>query len=162
MEMSVSKVSITHSCTYGKFSITWYQVKKSGVTTTIPEVDLMKSQWYNKGDLGNFLKTVSVLMVLNSLTYSQRNWDLTLLSFESALDNHLKTIPDKPQIIGYTSHRRADTNSLLYTWQILQAPLLVFILFKTITTKEVSWTTSKPGESTSNKTISKWQTFYSY
>ena len=112
--MSVSKVSITHSCTYGKFSITWYQVKKSGVTTTIPEVDLMKSQWYNKEDLGNFLKTVSVLMVLNSLTYSQRNWDLTLLSFESALDNHLKTIPDKPQIIGYTSHRRADTNSLLY------------------------------------------------
>ena len=37
-----------------------------------------------------------------------------LLSFKSALDNHLKTIPDKPQIIDYTSPKRADTNNLLH------------------------------------------------
>lgn len=40
--------------------------------------------------------------------------NVTLLSFKSALDNHLGTIPDEPQINGYTSRRRADTNSLLH------------------------------------------------
>ena len=27
-----------------------------------PEVDFVKSQWHNKGDLGNFMTTVSVIM----------------------------------------------------------------------------------------------------
>lgn len=33
--------------------------------------------------------------------------------FKTSLDNFLKTVPDEPQISGYTANRRADTNSLL-------------------------------------------------
>ena len=29
------------------------------------------------------------------------------------LDNYLRTVPDEPQIPGYTAQRRAETNSLL-------------------------------------------------
>ena len=34
-------------------------------------------------------------------------------TFKAALDQYLTTIPDEPQIQGYTSMRRADSNSLL-------------------------------------------------
>lgn len=33
--------------------------------------------------------------------------------FKRKLDNYLKTVPDEPQLCGYTANRRADTNSLL-------------------------------------------------
>ena len=33
--------------------------------------------------------------------------------FKTALDKHLKTIPDEPQIRGYTGCRRVDSNSIL-------------------------------------------------
>ena len=36
-----------------------------------------------------------------------------LETFKRALDRFLKTIPDEPQIPGYTACRRADSNSIL-------------------------------------------------
>ena len=33
--------------------------------------------------------------------------------FKAALDTYLRTIPDEPQIVGYTASRRAESNSLL-------------------------------------------------
>ena len=33
--------------------------------------------------------------------------------FKTVLDKYLSTIPDEPQIQGYTSMRRAESNSLL-------------------------------------------------
>lgn len=37
--------------------------------------------------------------------------------FKNSLDKYLATVPDEPQIIGYTAMRRADTNSLLHMIQ---------------------------------------------
>ena len=34
-------------------------------------------------------------------------------AFKAALDRYLSTVPDEPQIQGYTSMRRSDSNSLL-------------------------------------------------
>ena len=34
-------------------------------------------------------------------------------SFKRRLDRYLSTIPDEPQIPGYTAQRRAESNSLL-------------------------------------------------
>ena len=33
--------------------------------------------------------------------------------FKRRLDNYLSTIPDEPQVLGYTAQRRADSNSVL-------------------------------------------------
>ena len=41
--------------------------------------------------------------------------------FKSALDKYLQTIPDEPQIQGYTASRRAESNSLLHMQQVLYA-----------------------------------------
>ena len=37
-----------------------------------------------------------------------------LEAFKSALDRFLRTIPDEPQIPGYTACRRADSNSIIH------------------------------------------------
>jgi hypothetical protein len=42
--------------------------------------------------------------------------------FKKELDKYLCTVPDEPQIPGYTMYRRADTNSLVHmsisgTWE---------------------------------------------
>ena len=39
-------------------------------------------------------------------------------AFKHSLDNYLTTVPDEPQIRGYTAMRRAETNSLLYMAQL--------------------------------------------
>ena len=44
---------------------------------------------------------------VRNLTNCDKNY------FKRSLDNFLKTVPDEPQISGYTVFRRADTNSLL-------------------------------------------------
>ena len=40
--------------------------------------------------------------------------NVTIEKFKKALDEHLRNIPDEPQIIGYTGCRRADTNSIIH------------------------------------------------
>ena len=39
-------------------------------------------------------------------------------AFKHSLDNYLTTVPDEPQIRGYTAMRRAETNSLLHMAQL--------------------------------------------
>ena len=34
--------------------------------------------------------------------------------FKRRLDKYLSTIPDEPQVLGYTAQRRADSNSILH------------------------------------------------
>ena len=34
-------------------------------------------------------------------------------TFKRRLDNYLSTIPDEPQVLGYTAQRRANSNSVL-------------------------------------------------
>ena len=43
----------------------------------------------------------------------RRLTNCSIEEFKKALDEYLKDVPDEPQIPGYTSCRRADTNSLL-------------------------------------------------
>ncbi len=38
----------------------------------------------------------------------------SLAKFKEKLDDYLKTVPDEPQCCGYTSYRRAASNSLLH------------------------------------------------
>ena len=38
---------------------------------------------------------------------------VSLDSFKRALDQFLNTVPDEPQIPGYTAYRRADSNSII-------------------------------------------------
>ena len=45
-------------------------------------------------------------------------------TFKKELDNYLKTVPDEPQIAGYTAIRRADSNSLLDMQALATAQLV--------------------------------------
>ena len=40
--------------------------------------------------------------------------NISINKFKNALDTHLKSIPDEPQIPGYTGYRRADSNSNIH------------------------------------------------
>ena len=52
--------------------------------------------------------------LFNTLPLEIRNiTGCTVDSFKRRLDRYLKTIPDEPQIPGYTAQRRAESNSLL-------------------------------------------------
>ena len=39
--------------------------------------------------------------------------DVSIHRFKNALDAYLKSVPDEPQVCGYTQYRRADTNSIV-------------------------------------------------
>ena len=41
----------------------------------------------------------------------------SLNTFKNSLDKYLATVPDEPQITGYTAMRRTDTNRLLHMAQ---------------------------------------------
>ena len=54
-------------------------------------------------------------MLFNTLPSELRNMtNCSSKSFKQALDTFLKTIPDEPQIPGYTYMRRAESNSLIH------------------------------------------------
>ena len=60
--------------------------------------------------------------LFNSLPKSLRDMrNCTKEVFKSALDRYLQTIPDEPQIQGYTASRRAESNSLLHMQQVSHA-----------------------------------------
>ena len=59
--------------------------------------------------------SVQSALLFNSLPSEIRNLKNCQKSvFKSHLDNYLKTVPDEPQIVGYTACRRAESNSLLH------------------------------------------------
>ena len=41
--------------------------------------------------------------------------------FKRRLDTYLSTIPDEPQVLGYTAQRRADSNSVLHMAKFVNA-----------------------------------------
>ena len=52
--------------------------------------------------------------MFNSLPLDLRNsTGCSVDAFKRKLDRFLRTVPDEPQIPGYTAMRRADSNSLL-------------------------------------------------
>ena len=52
--------------------------------------------------------------LFNSMPKSIRDMkNVTVEKFKNSLDRHLSSIPDEPQIHGYTGCRRADSNSIL-------------------------------------------------
>ena len=46
-------------------------------------------------------------------------------TFKRRLDNYLSTIPDEPQVLGYTAQRRADSNSVRDHGKVCQCPLAI-------------------------------------
>ena len=57
---------------------------------------------------------VQGVKLFNSMPMQVRNMtNVPVEKFKKVLDHHLATVPDEPQICGYTASRRADTNSLL-------------------------------------------------
>ena len=60
--------------------------------------------------------------LFNTLPIELRNiHNCTVEVFKKRLDDYLKTIPDEPQIQGYTSQRRAESNSLLDMTRLVYA-----------------------------------------
>ena len=52
--------------------------------------------------------------LFNAMPKNIRNLkNMSVEKFKNALDTHLKTIPDEPQIHGYTACRRANSNSII-------------------------------------------------
>ena len=45
-------------------------------------------------------------------------------SFKIKLDKFMKTVSDEPQIAGYTSYRRANSNSLLDMHKLVNSQLV--------------------------------------
>ena len=63
--------------------------------------------------------------LFNAMPKSIRNLkNVSIIKFKSALDNHLKSIPDEPQIHGYTGCRRAMSNSIIDMKNVCWVPLL--------------------------------------
>ena len=53
--------------------------------------------------------------LFNAMPRSIRNLkNISIEQFKTALDAHLKNIPDEPQIRGYTGCRRAESNSIIH------------------------------------------------
>ena len=60
--------------------------------------------------------------LFNTLPRDIRNMtDCKVDIFKRSLDKYLSTIPDEPQILGYTAQRRADSNSILHMGKFADA-----------------------------------------
>ena len=82
---------------------------RHGRTCNVPVV---RQGAYHKHVFSSF--SVQGAMLFNCIPKEVRNlMDCEKSLFKKKLDIFLKTVPDEPQINGYTANRRADTNSLL-------------------------------------------------
>ena len=60
--------------------------------------------------------------LFNTLPRDIRNMtDCKVDIFKRRLDKYLSTIPDEPQVLGYTAQRRADSNSILHMGKFADA-----------------------------------------
>ena len=83
--------------------------QQHGRTCNVP---IVKQSAYQKHVFSSF--SVQGAMLFNCIPKDIRaltNCEKSV--FKKKLDKFLKTIPDEPQICGYTAYRRAETNSLL-------------------------------------------------
>ena len=82
---------------------------RHGRTCSVPVV---KPGMYQSCVYSSF--SVHAAMLFNRMPKEVRNiTNCDKSVFKLSLDRYLKTIPDEPQICGYTAFRRAETNSLL-------------------------------------------------
>ena len=66
--------------------------------------------------------------LFNTLPAAIRNkTGCTVEEFKRGLDKFLGTVPDEPQIPGYTAMRRAETNSLIDMAQFAPAQQQIFL-----------------------------------
>ena len=65
------------------------------------------------------------------------------------LDKYLSTIPDEPQVLGYTAQRRADSNSVLHMPKFVNAhwPSQVEVFGDGDSPSRRGWLTALPGHS---------------
>ena len=72
-----------------------------------------------------FCNTVHAPRLFNALPAHVRNiTGCSMDSFKRQLDKYLRTVPDEPQINGYTAIRRADSNNILHMIQSATAQLV--------------------------------------
>jgi len=90
----------------------------NGITTTEnPRLGRMCTLTIPKNQTSKFRDSTLAVQgakLFNAMPKSIRNLkNVSINEFKSALDNHLKSIPDEPQIHGYTGCRRAMSNSII-------------------------------------------------
>ena len=67
--------------------------------------------------------------LFNELPKDIRNLtNVSLETFKRAVDQFLKTVPDEPQLVGYTAQRRASSNSLLEMVNVARKSCAPFVL----------------------------------
>ena len=89
----------------------------------VPTVNNQASQAVKSLRYGSF--AVHAPRLFNMLPAHIRNTTgCTIDVFKRKLDNFLKTVPDEPQIAGYTAMRRADSNSILDMHALATAQLV--------------------------------------
>ena len=75
-------------------------------------VPSITNNMYKSLQLSSFSYHAATLF--NCLPKSIRNTTgCGVVSFKNTLDQYLKTVPDEPQIPGYTNYRRAESNSII-------------------------------------------------
>ena len=85
---------------------------RRGRNCTVPAINLRGPRHYQTVRNSSF--SVRGPRLFNALPASIRNMTgCTVDSFKRSLDRYLSTVPDEPQVRGYTSIRRSETNSLL-------------------------------------------------
>ena len=68
----------------------------------------------NNTKLRDSTLTIKGAKLFNAMPKNIRNLkNIPVDKFKNALDTYLKTVPDEPQIRGYTGCRRVDSNSIL-------------------------------------------------
>ena len=68
----------------------------------------------NNTKLWDSTLTIQGAKLFNAMPKNIRNLkNIPVEKFKNELDTYLKTVPDEPQIRGYTGCRRVDSNSIL-------------------------------------------------
>ena len=94
-----------------------YWHPRRGRTCFVPRVELRGSRHFQTIREASF--GIRGPRLFNALPTTVRNLTgCSVESFKRCLDKYLSTVPDEPQIRGYTSVRRAESNSLLHMVQL--------------------------------------------
>ena len=97
--------------------IQWFWHQRRGRNCIVPTANLRGPKHFQTVRYASF--GVRGPRLFNMLPKAIR--DITGCSvdaFKRSLDKYLATVPDEPQIRGYTSNRRAESNSLVHMEQL--------------------------------------------
>ena len=91
--------------------VVWHP--RRGRNCIVPRVNLRSSRYYQNIRYASF--GIRGPRLFNILPAKIRNISgCSVDSFKHNLDKYLQTVPDEPQIKGYTAIRRAESNSLIH------------------------------------------------